>query len=190
MFNGLDIAIIVIFLAIIGLGFFNGVTRVTSAMLAIYFAAIVSAAFYRPASETAREHLTAMSERTGNLFFFVLLFFIFSTFFTFCLSRWLGNLKLPRRVEIADNVGGAALGIIVSGLAVTLAAMLLSITLQALHQTMSVAGSDAMAGFIEGQIENSELVPVFLRLAPFFLQMISPWFPNGLPPILSGMPQG
>jgi hypothetical protein len=34
----------------------------------------------------------------------------------------------PRRLQIFDNVGGAALGIVVSGLAMTPAAMLLAMT--------------------------------------------------------------
>lgn len=183
MFNALDFFILMTFITVIAVGFFKGVTRVTSAILAIYFSAIIAAAFYRPVTNAARDHISSMGESTGHLFFFVILFFIFSTAFTILISNWLNGLKVPRRLEIIDNVGGAALGVIVSGLAVTLAAMLLVILLQALNQTF---GAGEMAGFANDQIDGSTLVPVFLRISPHFVRLISPWFPNGLPPILSG----
>jgi uncharacterized membrane protein required for colicin V production len=183
MLNPLDIFIMGTFLSVIAVGFFNGVTKVTSAILAIYFGSIVAAAFYRPVTDATRDHIVALGESTGHLFFFVILFFVFSSAFTVLISNWLGGLKVPHRLEIVDNVGGAALGVIVSGLAVTLAAMLLVILLQALNQTF---GSGSMVGFVNNQIDDSTLVPVFLRLSPHFVRLISPWFPNGLPPILSG----
>jgi uncharacterized membrane protein required for colicin V production len=186
----MDFLVIATFLGIIGLGFFNGITRVTSAIVSIYFGSVFAAAFYRPVTAVARKYLTTMTPQTGHLVFFLLLFFCFSVVFTIIVSRWLGEVKLPRRIEIIDNIGGAALGVIVSALAMTLAAMLLAITLQALNQTLVFSGRDAVLGFVRNQIDGSTLVPIFLRMAPFFTRLISPWFPGGLPPILSGVPQG
>ena len=191
MFNAMDFVIIIAFLAIIGLGFFNGVTRVTSAIIAIYFGSVLAAAFYRPLSDAVRAHITTMGRETGYLVFFLLLLFVFSTAFTIVVSRWLQGFRLPRRIEILDNIGGAALGVIVSALATTLAAMLLAITLQALNQTFVVAGRDTVVRFVRAQIDGSTLVPVFLDLAPFFTRLLAPWFPGGLPPILAGgVPEG
>jgi uncharacterized membrane protein required for colicin V production len=184
MLNTLDIVIISTFLAVIAVGFFNGVTKITAAILSNCFGSIVSAAFYRPVTDGARNYMGSMSERMGQLFF-VILFFVFSAAFTFLISSWLGGLKLPRRVEIIDNVGGAALGVVVSGLAVTMAAMLLMILLQALNQTFG-AGDSVMVGFMHHQISGSTLVPIFLKASPHFVRLISPWFPSGLPPILAG----
>ncbi|MEA2511981.1 MAG: hypothetical protein QOF33_1789 [Thermomicrobiales bacterium] len=188
MFNTMDFMIIVAFLAIIGFGFFSGITRVTSAILALYFGAVFAAAFYQPLSDLAREYLTTMGKQTGHLVCFLLLFFAFSVVFTMIVSRWMGEIKLPRRIEVLDNVGGAALGVVVSGLAMTMAAMLLAITLQALNQTLVLSSRDAVLTTVRAQIHDSTLVPIFLRMAPFFAQMVSPWFPGGMPPILSEMP--
>lgn len=189
MLNALDMFIIGTFLAVIAVGFFNGVTRVTAAIIAIYFGAIMAATFYRPVTDVAREQLPTMTVNTGHLFFFILLFTTFSAVFAWLIARWLGDLKLPRRLEILDNVGGAALGVVVSGLAVTLAAMLLAIMLQALNQTFGSGANGSMVGFVSDQITGSALVPVFLRMAPFFSRIISPWFPSGLPPILDAVPE-
>ncbi|HKG24657.1 MAG TPA: CvpA family protein [Thermomicrobiales bacterium] len=188
MFNAMDFLILATLLAIIGAGFFGGVTRVTSAILALYFGAVFAAAFYRPLSDVARKHIATMAEQTGDLVFFLLLFFMFSIVFTIIVSRWIGEIRLPRGIQVFDNIGGAALGVIVSGLAMTLAAMLLAITLQALNQTIDISGRDAMLTSVREQINESTLVPIFLRMAPFFGSLISPWFPGDLPPILSTVP--
>src|SRR4051812_27956729 len=131
MLNTLDVLIIGSFVAIIGVGFFSGITKVTAAILAIYFAAIIAAAFYRPVGDRLSDQMTSLGSRTGSLFVFTVLFFAFATLFAIFLTRWLGDLRLPKRLEILDNIGGAALGVAVSGLAVTLAAMLLVVLLQA-----------------------------------------------------------
>src|SRR5262249_4156612 len=157
---------------------FSGITRVTSAIVALYFGAVLAAAFYRPVTNIARNHLTTMGLQTGYLVFFLMLFFVFSVALTMIMSRWLDEVRLPRRIALLDNIGGAALGVVVSGLALTLAAMLLAITLQALNQTIVIADRDAVLNSVRGQIHNSTLMPIFLRMTPFFARMISPWFPG------------
>lgn len=187
-FNGLDFAIIFAFLAIIGLGFLSGMARVISAILAIYLGAAVAAAFYRDLTEEAREHVV-MSLRTGQLAIFTMLFLATSAVLTVMLARALKGFKMPRRIEIVDNLGGATLGVIVSGLAVTLAAMLLSIQLSVLNQTIGQTSSGSLAGAVESQVSDSQLIPVFLDMAPFFTAMLEPMFPGGLPPILDAVPR-
>lgn len=184
--NALDFAIFGVFLAVIAVGFFAGVTRVTAGIVAIYFASVCSAAFYRPVAESLRDVIGTMNRQASYLCSFFLLFLVFSSIFAFYISRWLGDLKFPRRIEIIDNVGGAALGLLVSGLAVTLAAILLAVMLQALNQTFGPGSNDSVVGFVRDQIDQSQLVPLFLRVSPYFVRLVSPWFPNGLPPILSG----
>src|SRR4051794_14774277 len=99
MFNVLDFLIIVMFLGIIGAGFFGGVTRVTAAIVALYFGAVFAGAFYDPLSEFSRDHLTTMTVQTGQLVFFLLLFIAFSAMMTVVISRWLSDVALPRRLQ-------------------------------------------------------------------------------------------
>lgn len=187
--NGLDFAIIFAFLAIIGIGFLSGIARVVSAMVAIYLGSAVAAAFYRDLTNEAREHIGTMSLRTGQLAIFTVLFVVTSAVLTVLLARGLSGWKLPRRVEIIDNVGGGALGVVVSGLAVTLAAMLLSILLSALNQSVGQTSSGNLSGAVNTQVSESRLIPVFLDMAPFFTAMLEPLFPGGLPPILDAVPR-
>lgn len=188
-FNGLDLAIVFAFLAIVGIGFLSGITRVAAAVIAIYLGSAVAAAFYRDLTDEARDHVSTLSLPTGQLAVFTLLFLSTSVLFTVLLAHGLGSWKMPRRVEIVDNLGGAALGVFVSGLAVTLAAMLLSILLSALNQSVGHTSSGAMSGAVNRQVSESQLIPVFLEMAPFFATMLEPLFPGGLPPILDAVPQ-
>ena len=123
--NGLDFAIIFAFLAVIGLGFFAGVTRVVAAIISIYFGSIAAAAFYEVLTTEVRQHVSSMSLATGELVIFCFIFVVSSVALWFAFARSLNGIKFSRRLEIFDNLGGAALGLIVSGLAVTLAAMLM-----------------------------------------------------------------
>ena len=183
--NGLDYLIVIMFVAIIGVGFFNGVTKLTSALIGIYFGAVFAAGFYRATAAALVDLLSTISLRTSELVCFLMLFLAFSTLFAIVFSRWLGGLKLPRRFAILDNVGGAALGLLVSGVAMTLASLVLAVTLQALNQTATIAGHDPALALLREEIRDSTLVPFFLRMSPFFVQVIAPWFPGGLPPILN-----
>ena len=125
MFDGLAYPIMGAFLAIVGGGFFNGVARLTSAIIAIYSAALFAAAFYRPLTDAVAD-VVVMNRRTGELVFFLLLFAVFAGVFTTIISRWLGDLRLPRRIAILDNLGGAALGVVISELAAPSAALVLA----------------------------------------------------------------
>ena len=182
--NGLDFAIIFAFIAIIGLGFFGGIARVASAIVAIYLGSVLSAAFYDRLTDAFRERVSSVGIQTGQLFIFCTLFIVTSGVFWWLLASSVKGLKLKRRIEIFDNIGGAALGVAVSVLAITLAAMMLSILLQVLNQTIGKGGSSSLVESMQGQIVNSKLVPVFLDLTPYFTRVIEPWFPNGIPPIL------
>ena len=186
MSNLLDIGILVLLLAITGVGFFNGVARVTSAIVAIYFGAVFAAASYRALAAAVRAYVGSMSRATGDLVFFLVLFFVFSAVFTVILARWMGDLKLPRRVSILDNIGGAAPGVVVFGLTLALAAMMLSIMLQALNQ-VAFAGQGPLVRATRDTTRHSTLVPIFLNMAPFLTRMLAPRFPGGLPPILRGV---
>jgi hypothetical protein len=77
------------------------------------------------------------------------------------------------------------IGLLVAGAAVTVAAMLLSITVQALNQASY--GQGPLVNIVGNQIEESALVPFFLRLSPHFIRLIEPWFPGGLPQLLSSV---
>ena len=182
--NGLDFAILFTFLAVIGLGFFGGIVRVTAAIVAIYVASVVSAMFYVPLADAFQNNVKSINQTTSQLLVFLVTFMVAGGIVWWMVSSGLKGSKMPRRLEIFDNLGGATLGMIVSVMAVTLAVMLISILLQVLNQSVGAGGTTSLGGAVKGQIDTSALVPLFLDLSPVFTRIIEPWFPSGLPAIL------
>lgn len=184
MFNALDLLLLIGLMVIIGAAFFGGISKTISSILAVYLAAVCAAAFYDELTDVARRQMD-IGKTTGQLSFFVLIFLTFSLVFTFVISRWLHGLTMPRWFGVLDNIGGAVLGLLVAGTAVTVAALLLSVLVQALQ--VATHGQGPLVGIVGDQVRGSTLVPLFLRLSPYFVRLIEPWFPGGLPQLLAGV---
>ena len=183
--NGLDFAILFAFLAIIGLGFFGGMARVAAAIVAIYIASIVAGFFYQELAQVFRDYVSNVGRNTSELFVFMILFTISGAIAWFLVSSALKGIKVSRQTPIAGNVNGTTVGVVVSAMAVVLAVLLISIMLQVLNQTVGSGSAGALGNSISNQIQASALVPIFLDVQPFVTQAIQPWFPNGVPSILS-----
>lgn len=185
MLNVLDIVLVLGLMAILGAAFFGGISKTVSSIFAVYLAAVCAGTFYDELTEVARRQLD-IGKTTGELSFFLLIFLTFSLLFTFVISHWLQGLRMPRWFGVLDSIGGAVLGLLVAGAAVTVAALLLSITVQALQQ-VAVHGQGPLVGLIGEQVRGSALVPLFLRLSPYVGSLIEPWFPGGLPRLMTGV---
>ncbi len=172
-------------LAVITAGFFGGVSRAVSAIIAVYLAAISAGAFYEELTDATRR-LVNMGKSTGELAYFVLTFLTFSLVLTFVISRLLDGLALPRRLGVLDRIRGTAIGVLGAGAAVTVAALLLSVLVQALQQ-ISMHGHGPLVNLVHDQVRNSALVPIFLHLSPYFIHLFEPWFPGGLPQLLASV---
>ena len=183
--NGLDFAIIFAFMAIIGLGFFGGLARVSAGLVAIYIAAIVSAMLYQELAQAFSDHVANLNRNTSELFMFIVLFMVSVTIAWFLIAGFLKSIKISRRTPIAGKVGGATLGVVVSAMAVVVAVLLISILLQVLNQTTGSGSAGTVGNSIGNQINSSALVPVFMDVQPVVTRAIAPFFPNGVPSILN-----
>lgn len=178
-----DVFVLIAFMGLVALGFFQGLARLVAGALAVYFGAVFAATFYRPLTDSVVSLVPTMGRATGELATFLVLFIGFALIFAVGMSRWIGKLSLPRRLRILDTIGGALMGIIVGAVAVTVTVMLLSFSLQVMDR-VSLNASSPLQRILQDGIEESVLVPVFLRIAPFFVRLISPFFPGDIPPIL------
>ena len=182
--NLLDYGIVAMIGVMIGVGFFMGISRVTAGIVAIYFAAIVSATFYLSIASSLENVASAMNPSTAELLAFVFLFILMTILFTLMITHSLKTSNLAGRFAILDNVGGATLGIVIAGVAMALAITVTTLLLQVLASTTS-GSQDGMLGAVQSQVSGSALVPVFQKLLPLLTSSIRPWFPGGLPHILT-----
>lgn len=181
--NVLDFIIILMVGVMVGLGFFLGIGRVTSAIIALYFSAIVAATFYLPISDLLSGFVDEMNPATAELLAFVVLFLGMAAIFSAVISRSVRTFALSGRFAILDNIGGATLGILIAGATIALSMTVTTILLQVLNETTSGAAS-GMLGTMRDQVQTSALAPIFLKLLPVVTSTIRPWFPSGLPSIL------
>jgi uncharacterized membrane protein required for colicin V production len=181
MTNGLDILIIIALAIMIVAGFFGGFTRLAAMAISIYLGSVAAARWYVDLAMIAHRHINHFSVATGQFFIFAGMIVAATLALTPIIARTFTVIRFPKRLEIADNIVGAGLGVV----ATALSAVPMSLVLQALNQTVLNAGDGSSMGRVHNQIEQSALMPLFLRMAPVFVHLISPWFPGGLPPILS-----
>ena len=182
--NVLDFFIIALIGVMVATGFFLGVSRVTSGIIAMYFAAIVSATFYASIGGSMRGVVKQMNPATSELIAFLFLFLAMTAIFMTLLTHSIKASNLSGRFAILDNVGGAGLGVVIAGITMALAIALTTLLLQVLAST-SAGSQGGMLGPVEDQVSASALVPIFLKLLPVLTSSIRPWFPGGLPEILT-----
>jgi hypothetical protein len=186
--NVLDILIMIAVGALVITGFFGGVGRVTAGFFAIYFATIVSAAFYEPIGDAFGDNIGDMSGPTARLSAFLFLFSLMTVGFYWVIWQTFRSLGEQRsRFPILDNMGGAALAIVVGTLTIAMTLSVTVILLGVLNQSSAV-GEAGSLGALGRQIRGSELVPMFLKMQPTITSALEPWFPHGLPEILRTPP--
>lgn len=187
--NILDFGIILVFAVLIMIGFFGGIGRVTAGIFAVYFATIVSAAFYDDLGDVFINAVSDMREATAYLLAFLVLFLALTGAFLWAIGLTIKAVELRRgRFAIMDNVGGATLALAAGALAVGMTISVSVIILGAFNQSTVVSGDENLGAFGK-QIRGSELVPIFLKLQEPLVIAYKPWFPDGLPPILENPPQ-
>jgi hypothetical protein len=103
---------------------------------------------------------------------------------SYIIHRTLNPTEGASRLSVVSSMGGATLSVVGAGVALTLAMAVIAVLVQAVTQTSLSDGGGAMGEF-RTQVRSSELAPLFLKLLPFVATAVRPWFPGGLPPILT-----
>lgn len=182
--NVVDVLIVVAFVVIAGAGYYAGAARMTSLLVAGYFATVIAATFYERFGDGIKSGLVRIS--TGAAYFtaFTLLFVVMTILFTFIILTTTHPVSTKRRFAIFDNLGGATISVVIAFVSITLALAITAVMLQA--ATAAAGNSDAgLMGGVRGQVDGSQLAPLFFDLLPYITTAVRPWFPGGLPPILT-----
>lgn len=187
--NILDAGIMVVIAALVMVGFFSGVGRVITALAALYFSTLVSAAFYDDVARRVRDSIEGVRVSSAELASFLFLFALFTVAFYWVISYSFKTVSARRgRFVILDNIGGAALAVAAGMLTVAMTLSVTVIIIGALSQTSALPGGRDSSGFLEQQIQESELSPIVLKLQPPITVAFKPWFSDELPVILQRPP--
>lgn len=181
--NVIDILVVLTFMGLVSLGFFHGMARLLAGLGAVYGGAIFATWFYRALADAIQGLVSEVTQATGELAAFLILFLGFAIVASVASTRTMGRVSLPRRLRILDTLGSVVLGLTVAALSIVVAVMFLTFSFQVMDR-LSYGGSSPFLRWLQDSIDASVLVPVFLDMAPFFTRTISPWIPGDLPPAL------
>ena len=181
--NVLDLIIIATIGLMVGVGFFLGIGRVTSGIIALYFSAIVTATFYIPiANRHSRfghpdEHVYRATPRVRRALSWDGGHFLRSDRALFPLDRALGPFRDPRQHRRGESrhphCGGD-----------DRAGDVGDDNSPASPDPDNTQAGAGILGMMRDQVQTSALVPIFLKLLPVLTSTLRPWFPSGLPSIL------
>lgn len=185
--NVIDIVLTLCFLVIIGFGFFGGVIRLAFVLLSLYLALVVGGLFYVPLGVVLAQRVVALTSLTAQLVAFMLLVAGGGTALAISFFKTFPTARLPRALAGLDQMGGAAVGV----LAATLACVVLTVVMNFFFGMVvstkegGIEVTPLLLSLAE-QLRVSFLVRFLVDLsAPIFV-FILPFFPNGLPAILTG----
>jgi uncharacterized membrane protein required for colicin V production len=187
--NFLDLLILVVFAAVLAAGFFVGIGRAVSAIVAIYFGTVIAATFYEPLGGAFKRVIGGIGQPTAELIAFLLLFIGVSAGVGYVITRSVESVSASNHFVILNNIGGAALGGIVAVATITLSITVTVVMVQALAQSTAGATDGTILWALGAQVRGSALAQVFLDMLPYVTRIVEPWFPSGLPPILTAAPR-
>jgi uncharacterized membrane protein required for colicin V production len=181
----LDILLILIFIGLVALGFWQGLLREIWFLLSLYLSAILASLYGdflagligARVQEVGPEGSTASA--SSALGFFVV--FAVGVIVLFAiLASLFAHVRLRASLLWLDKVGGIILGLIT-------AFVLTSFAAYVLYALLGGAGpyqEYAFFGILRNQRLTSPLLRAFLASRPVILATIRPWLPGGLPAFL------
>ena len=175
----LDIVILFLLIAGLGIGYVQGLVRQAIGLVALYLGAILGAQYYTVIAGWVRLLFPGPSSRALNAFgFFVILLAVVS------LLNWLANdayhLSRLRLFPIVNQLGGSLLGLVTTVIIISLCVPILVFATGEPWPWGEAARFNLITG-----ITSSRLLSIFQFFTPALLGTLSPWLPNGLPSIFN-----
>lgn len=184
--NLIDIVLMLAFVGIAALGFLGGTLRLLLVLISLYLAVVVGGLFYIPVALWLFRTFEAMDAFSAQMLAFFLLIIITTIVLAVSLIHTFGAAKLPRFVASLDQIGGGALGVITAAFSVILISIILRLFFGFVAQT-AAAGAPVWPGMVAlaEQARTSAVARLFLQISAPLFAIIQPWFPSGLPEILT-----
>jgi hypothetical protein len=186
--NVFDIVFAIAFVGIVGLGFMGGVIRLGFTLVSLYLGVIVATYFYLAVGTAMSNAISDLAPFTATVVSFFALLSAATAALVATLLRTFGTLRLPRRLASLDQIGGSALGVVTATFCIVVVVLVLGFFFRLMQQAAD-AGVNVwpLALMLGGQLRLSFLARFFVELGQPLFVLVVPWFPNGLPVILTSV---
>ena len=196
VFPYLDVAIVVILLFFLYLGWAQGLPRLLMAVGALYTGFLLAAVYYHLfAVSLANLFQTKVTSITDLIGFFILFVSISVLMFALLLSLF-GHIEIKGKVAIFDKLGGSVVGLFTGVLIISILVTILRIPYTETNKSRINVKSMPVVEFFNGGYEKSALAPTFLRAAPILVWSVTPLLPaeaqeeGGVPLLASLVDEG
>ncbi len=173
--NAIDILLVVLFFGALAAGFFQGTIRIVLVILSFYLSTVLASLYYQTLADVFVRELGGQRFVSQYVAFALihLLCFIVLTFVGIYTFRYV---QTPYHLEMVDRIVGTALGVIIGGMALGLAAVLL----WNLFIVRGLAGVDyPITRWLGGQIRESIMLRFFANaVLPSIYEIVDPVLPD------------
>lgn len=173
--NVIDLLFVVLFFGALVVGFFQGTIRLVLVILSFYFSTVLASLYYQGLADVF------VRELGGQRFVSQYVAFALILLFCFIVLTWVGiysfrYVQIPHYLEMVDRIVGTALGVIISGMALGLTAVLL----WNLFIVRGFANIDyPITRWLGGQIGTSLMLRFFANaILPSLYELIDPILPD------------
>lgn len=173
-----DLVLLVLFVTVVGIGFWGGAIRTVIALVAFYASLVLASLYFKFVSVfiTRRGIGDIIADA---LSFVAVLVFAFAILVTLSLYTF-RYIRIPSQLEFFDRLLGAALGIVLAVAVLTTVTMLLHYTFIA----AGAGGEGVVGSFLRRGTQESALVPLLTaNLLPRLFVTVGPFVPDTALPL-------
>jgi|GEM_PF-2942621 len=174
----LDVAIILILLFFLYIGWNQGVPRVLMVLGSIYTGFLLAAVYYHLFAQVLSGALSLDNRFVADLLSFIILDILVTVVMLALLMTLYGHIEIKGRAAIFDKLGGATLGMLTAVLVMGILIAFLRVPYEANKQRINPAAEMPVFQVFNNGYEKSALAPSFLSTMPFLMSSVTPMLPQ------------
>jgi uncharacterized membrane protein required for colicin V production len=171
----IDILLLLLFVVIAAVGFFQGTIRLTIALVTFYASIILASLYFRFLASYFSNTNPVIASAIS---FFLILMIAFAALLAMALYTF-RYIRMPGQLEVLDRVLGVTLGVLFGVVLTSVFAMVL----QYAFITHSVGNAYPITRALQGSTRSSTLLPLLLStILPQIFNAVSPFLPDAALP--------
>lgn len=175
-----DLFLLIVFIIVTGVGFFQGTIKLTIALLTFYASIILASLYFKFLSLYMLRRGTS-SIVADAVSFFIILAVCFIILLTAALYTF-RYVRLPGRLEFIDRIIGVLLGVVLAVVVTSVLAMVL----QFLFVSNNAGNPYPITRALQGSTRGSSLRPLLIfNILPQLFTLVSPFLPDAALPFFN-----
>ena len=173
----IDLAIIVLVIFFVYIGWVQGTPRLLMVLGSIYTGFLLAAIYYHLFAVTLLTFFKLNSIFTAELISFLVLDVLVTALMLALLFNLFGHIEVKNRLAVFDKLFGSILGMVCGVLVVGILITMLRVPYEANKQRLNSTSEMPVVQLFNQGYEKSALASYFIKGAPYFLYSLKPMLP-------------